>query len=119
MRINDLLSPESIMLGGKASDKKDVLKQMVDLMANSGKVNDKDNYLATVMAREEEGSTGFGEGIAIPHGRCKGVNAPGLAAMVLSEGVEYEALDDEPVDMLFLIAAPEGGGSVHIYGLCD
>lgn len=114
MRINDLLSPESIMLGGKASDKKDVLKQMVDLMANSGKVNDKDNYLATVMAREEEGSTGFGEGIAIPHGRCKGVNAPGLAAMVLSEGVEYEALDDEPVDMLFLIAAPEGGGSVHI-----
>ena len=114
MRINDLLSPESIKLGGSASDKNDVLKQMVDLMAASGKVNDKDNYLATVMAREEEGSTGFGEGIAIPHGRCKGVNAPGLAAMVLSSGVDYEALDDEPVDMLFLIAAPEGEGSVHI-----
>ena len=119
MKITDLLSVESICLNTTASSKADALNQAIELMAKSGKITDKEAYTKAVYAREEEGSTGIGEGIAIPHGRCKGVNAPGLAAMVLSEGVEYEALDDEPVDMLFLIAAPEGGGSVHIYGLCN
>ena len=114
MRIRDLLAPESICLNGAAADKKDVLNQMVDLMAKSGKVSDKGNYLAAVFAREEEGTTGVGDGIAIPHGRCTGVNKPGLAAMVLPQGVEYEALDDEPVNLIFLIAAPEGAGNVHI-----
>ena len=114
MRIRDLLAPESICLNGAAADKKDVLNQMVDLMAKSGKVSDKENYLASVFAREEEGTTGVGDGIAIPHGRCTGVNKPGLAAMVLPQGVEYEALDDEPVNLIFLIAAPEGAGNVHI-----
>ena len=114
MRIRDLLAPESICLNGAAADKKDVLNQMVDLMAKSGKVSDKENYLAAVFAREEEGPTGVGVGIAIPHGRCTGVNKPGLAAMVLPQGVEYEALDDEPVNLIFLIAAPEGAGNVHI-----
>ncbi len=114
MRIRDLLAPESICLNGAATDKKDVLNQMVDLMAKSGKVSDKDNYLAAVFAREEEGTTGVGDGIAIPHGRCAGVSKPGLAAMVLPAGVEYEALDDEPVNLIFLIAAPEGAGNVHI-----
>ena len=89
MRIRDLLAPESICLNGAAADKKDVLNQMVDLMAKSGKVSDKENYLAAVFAREEEGTTGVGDGIAIPHGRCTGVNKPGLAAMVLPQGVEY------------------------------
>ena len=114
MRIRDLLAPESICLNGAAADKKDVLNQMVNLMAKSGKVSDKENYLAAVFAREEEGTTGVGDGIAIPHGRCTGVNKPGLAAMVLPQGVEYEALDDEPVNLIFLIAAPEGAGNVHI-----
>ena len=114
MRIRDLLAPESICLNGSAADKKDVLNQMVDLMAKSGKVSDKENYLAAVFAREEEGTTGVGDGIAIPHGRCAGVSKPGLAAMVLPAGVEYEALDDEPVNLIFLIAAPEGAGNVHI-----
>ena len=114
MRIRDLLAPESICLNGAAADKKDVLNQIVDLMAKSGKVSDKENYLAAVFAREEEGTTGVGDGIAIPHGRCTGVNKPGLAAMVLPQGVEYEALDDEPVNLIFLIAAPEGAGNVHI-----
>lgn len=114
MRIRDLLAPESICLNGAAADKKDVLNQMVDLMEKSGKVSDKENYLAAVFAREEEGTTGVGDGIAIPHGRCTGVNKPGLAAMVLPQGVEYEALDDEAVNLIFLIAAPEGAGNVHI-----
>jgi PTS system fructose-specific IIC component len=114
MKITDLLAVESIKLGGSATDKKDVLIQMVDLMAKSGKVNDKENYLAAVMAREEESTTGVGDGIAIPHGRCKGVSKPGLAAMTLPAGVDYAAMDDEPVNLIFLIAAPEGAGSVHI-----
>ena len=114
MRILDLLDARSVKLNGAAVDKSDVLNQMVDLMAASGKVCDRENYLKAVFEREEEGSTGVGEGIAIPHGRCRGVSEPGLAAMTLPAGVEYEALDDEPVDLVFLIAAPEGAGSVHI-----
>ena len=114
MRITDLLAAESVCLNGSAKDKADVLNQMVDLMAASGKVSDRDIYLKAVFAREEEGTTGVGDGIAIPHGRCSGVSKPGLAAMVLPAGVEYEALDDEPVNLIFLIAAPEGAGSVHI-----
>lgn len=114
MRILDLLDARSVKLNGTAVDKSDVLNQMVDLMAASGKVCNRENYLQAVFAREEEGSTGVGEGIAIPHGRCKGVTEPGLAAMTLPAGVEYGALDDEPVDLVFLIAALEGAGSVHI-----
>ena len=114
MKITDLLAAESVCLNGAAKDKADVLNQMVDLMAASGKVCDREVYLKAVFAREEEGTTGVGDGIAIPHGRCSGVSRPGLAAMVLPAGVEYEALDDEPVNLIFLIAAPEGAGSVHI-----
>ena len=114
MRILDLLDARSVKLNGTAVDKSDVLNRMVDLMAASGKVCNRENYLQAVFAREEEGSTGVGEGIAIPHGRCKGVTEPGLAAMTLPAGVEYGALDDEPVDLVFLIAALEGAGSVHI-----
>ena len=114
MKITDLLAAESVCLNGSAKDKADVLNQMVDLMAASGKVSNREVYLKAVFAREEEGTTGVGDGIAIPHGRCSGVNKPGLAAMVLPAGVEYKALDDEPVNLIFLIAAPEGAGSVHI-----
>lgn len=114
MRINDLLAVESICLDGAASSKVEVLNKMVDLMCKSGKVTDRENYLQAVLAREEESTTGVGDGIAIPHGRCKGVAKPGLAAMVVPAGVEYEAMDDEPVNLIFLIGAPEGGGSVHI-----
>lgn len=114
MKITDLLSKESIKLSGSASDKNDVLVQMVDLMDKSGKISDKKVYLDAVKAREEEGTTGVGNGIAIPHGRCSGVKEAGLAAMVLNKGVEYAALDGNPVDLAFLIAAPEGSGNVHI-----
>ena len=114
MKITDLLSKESIALGRKASGKKDVLKQMVDLMEASGKLSDKQLYLEAVEAREEEGTTGVGGGIAIPHGRCSGVKEAGLAAMSVDGGVEYEALDGNPVDLIFLIAAPENSGNVHL-----
>ena len=101
MRITDILSKESIALGQKAADKQSVLKAMVDLMAASGKISDKQLYLDAVKAREEEGTTGVGGGIAIPHGRCSGVREAGLAAMTIDGGVEFEALDGNPVDILF------------------
>lgn len=114
MRIIDLLSVNSIELGGNATNKNDVLNQMVDLMVNGGKISDRQKYVQAVFAREEEGTTGVGNGIAIPHGRCSGVKEAGLAAMVLSNGVEFNSLDGKPVDLLFLIAAPEGGGNIHL-----
>ena len=113
MKITDLLG-NSVSLNQKAASKDEVLEKVVDLMYEKGNITDKAEYLQAVRAREEEGTTGVGEGIAIPHGRCMAVNAPGLAAMVLPEGVDYEALDDEPVHLIFLIAAPANGGDAHI-----
>ena len=113
MKITDLLG-NSVSLNQKAASKDEVLEKVVDLMYEKGNITDKAEYLQAVRAREEEGTTGVGEGIAIPHGRCMAVNAPGLAAMVLPEGVDYKALDDEPVHLIFLIAAPANGGDAHI-----
>lgn len=114
MKITDLLKAGGIDLNVSATSKEDVLKKAVDLMEKQGNVTDKEEYLKAVFAREEEGTTGVGEGIAIPHGRCEGVSDPGLIAMVIPEGVDYEALDDEPVNLLFLIAANPKSGSAHI-----
>lgn len=114
MRIIDLLDPRSVELKGEAKDKKDALNQMVDLMAKSGKLGDVDKYRDGVYARETEGTTGIGEGIAIPHCKSDAVKRPGLAAMVLPEGIDFEALDGEPVHLIFLIAAPDTEDNVHL-----
>lgn len=114
MKIRDLLAPESIALNGRASDKKDALDKMVELMARSGKIREIDVYRQGVYAREEEGTTGIGEGIAIPHCKSKTVTAPGLAAMVLPEGVDFDALDGQKVNLIFLIAAPDTEDNVHL-----
>lgn len=114
MRITDLLDPRSILLDGTPQNKQEALDQMVDLMADSGKLNDKEAYRRQVYAREEESTTGIGDGIAIPHGKCDAVNRPGLSAMVVKNGVDFAALDDEPVTLLFLIAAPNTEDNVHL-----
>lgn len=114
MKITDLLSKESILLNVDVKDKDACLVKLVDLMDASGKISDKKSYLDAVHEREKEGTTGVGNGIAIPHGRCKGVKEPGLAAMTIPSGVEYNALDSKPVDLAFIIAAPEGSGTVHL-----
>lgn len=114
MRIRDLLDVRSIRLEGVTNDKADVLNQMVELMSKSGKINDVETYRKGVFEREEEGTTGIGEGIAIPHCKSKAVSKPGLAAMVVPDGVEYEALDGAPVNLLFLIAAPDTKENVHL-----
>ena len=114
MRITDLLDARSVMLGAAPSDKKQTLEQAVALMVKSGKIADEEAYKKQVFAREEESTTGIGEGIAIPHGKCDAVTKPGLAAMVIPGGVDFESLDDEPVTLLFLIAAPNTKDNVHL-----
>ena len=114
MRITDLLDKRSISLNAAPADKKETLDLAVELMAKSGKLSDVEKYRAQVYAREEESTTGIGEGIAIPHGKCDAVKTPGLAAMVIKNGVEYESLDGEPVTLLFLIAAPNTKDNVHL-----
>ncbi len=114
MRITELLKPESIDLNAAPKDKNDTIRQAVALMAKSGNISDIEAYTKQVMAREEESTTGVGEGIAIPHGKCDAVTRPGLAAMIIRDGVDYESLDDEPVNVLFLIAAPNTKDNVHL-----
>ena len=114
MKITDLLSKDAIKLNGIANSKQDAINKLVDLMAKNGNLTDKEKYTQVVLKREEEGSTGIGEGIAIPHGKCAAVNRPGLAAMVIKDGVDFESLDGEPVTLLFLIAAPDTKDNVHL-----
>ena len=112
MRITDLLSEKTVSIGAKASSKEDVNKQAVKLVAASGAIDDVEVYEKGVFKREEESTTGIGEGIAIPHCKNAVVNKPALAAMVLPEGVDYASLDGEPVHLLFLIAATSFAVSV-------
>lgn len=114
MRITDLLDKRSIELNGTPSDKKEALDGVISLMMKSGKISDEESYRRQVYAREEEGTTGIGEGIAIPHGRCDAVKMPGLSAMVIKNGVDFESLDQEPVYLIFLIAAPNTKDNVHL-----
>lgn len=114
MRITELLDKRSISLTGAPANKSEALDQVVELMAKSGKINDIEAYRKQVYAREEESTTGIGEGIAIPHGKCDAVSKPGLAAMVVKDGVDFDALDGEPVTLIFLIAAPNTEDNVHL-----
>ncbi len=114
MRITDLLDKRSISLTAAPKSKEEALNVAIALMAESGKINDTEGYRRQVFAREEESTTGVGEGIAIPHGKCAAVNRPGLAAMVIKDGVDFESLDGEPVTLLFLIAAPDTKDNVHL-----
>lgn len=114
MRITDLLDVRSIALDGAPKSKSEALDQIVALMVKGGKISDEEGYRRQVYAREEESTTGIGEGIAIPHGKCDAVKRPGLAAMVIKDGVEFDSLDGEPVTLMFLIAAPNTKDNVHL-----
>lgn len=114
MRIIDLLDRRSIQLNGTAKNKNEVIDTMVELMAKSGKISDKEKYKKGVYEREAEGTTGIGEGIAIPHCKSDAVKTPGLSAMVLKEGADFDSLDGEPVQLVFLIAAPNTADNIHV-----
>ena len=114
MKITDLLSTSAIQLKGVAHDKEEVISKMVDLMANNGNIINKEEYKRVVLEREKEGTTGIGEGIAIPHGKTDAVSKPGLAAMVVPNGVDFDSLDEQPAKLIFLIAAPNTKDNVHL-----
>lgn len=114
MTIRDLLAAESINLNGMPAGKTEALNQCIDLMAKSGKIADVEKYRKGVFAREEEGTTGIGMGIAIPHCKSDAVTKAGLAAMVVKDGVDFESLDGTPAKIIFLIAAPNTEDNVHL-----
>ena len=114
MKITDLLKPESILLNATPTDKADAIYTLGDLMDKSGNLSDKAEYLKAVFAREEAGSTGLGDGIATPHAKSNGVKEAGLAAMVVPNGVDFDALDGQPSRLFFMIAAPEGAADTHV-----
>lgn len=114
MKIVDLLKVESIDLKATPQDKAAALEHLITLMERGGNIADKEEYKACVLRREEEGSTGIGEGIAIPHAKTSAVKAPGLAAMLVQDGVDFDSLDGEPAKLFFLIAAPDTEDNVHL-----
>lgn len=114
MRITDLLSRESISLNGNPKDKAEAINKMADLMDKGGKISDKAAYVAGLFKREEESTTAVGEGIAIPHYKGSAVKTPGLAAMVIRNGVEFDSIDGQPVKLIFAIAAPDVKENVHL-----
>lgn len=117
MRITDLLKKESIALGVRADSKEAAIDYLVDLMDKSGRLNDREGYKKGILAREALGSTAVGDGIAIPHAKVAAVNEPGLAAMVVPDGVDYDSFDGSPVNLLFMIAAPDGEADAHLEAL--
>lgn len=117
MRIRELLSSQSIALGAKSANKKDIIEKMTVLMEASGNLTDRKQYLKGVLKREAEGTTGIGEGVAIPHAKNAAVKKAGLAAMVLKQTVDFDSLDGEPVKLIFMIAAPDNGENEHLEAL--
>ena len=114
MKITDLINKDAIDLDVHISTKKELIRKAVELMAKNGNIKDLEEYENLVIKREEEGSTGIGEGIAIPHGKGDVISKPGLAAMVIPNGADFDALDGNKVNLLFLIAAPNTKDNIHL-----
>lgn len=109
-----MIEQRQYLLNASPKNKAEAIDMLVDLQVKGGKITDREAYKQGILAREENGSTAVGEGIAIQHAKNAAVKAPSLAAMTVPEGVDYEALDDEPSNLLFMIAAPSDGGDVHL-----
>ena len=114
MRITDLLKKQTINLNPEVSSKNEAIDFLVDLMDKGGNISDKEEYRRGVYAREAEGTTGIGEGVAIPHSKNKAVKEAGLASMIVKDGLDFESLDGTPAHIFFLIAAPDTEANVHL-----
>ncbi len=114
MKITDLLNKNAIQLNGSFKNKEEAIDRLIELMTSNGNISDKEKYRQVVLKREEEGTTGIGEGIAIPHGKTNAVTKPGLSAIIVPNGVEFNSLDGKPAKILFLIAAPDSKDNVHL-----
>lgn len=119
MKITDLLQKQSIQLQAHPTNKDIAIRQLAELMDASGNLKNKEQYIKDVLIREESGSTGLGMGLATPHAKSIGVKAPGLAAMTVPEGMDFESLDGEPTRLFFMIAAPEGQADTHVQVLAN
>ena len=119
MKITDLLKPSAVKLGVKAADKMAAIDQLVDLQFSTGNVADKEGYKQAILAREEQGTTAVGEGIAIPHAKTAAVSNPSLAAITVDGGVDYDAPDGKASDLMFMIAAPDTKADVHLQVLAQ
>ena len=117
MQILDFLSVDSVKLSIESKNKKDAIKELVEVLVKSGKVKDKKKMIQTLMEREELGSTGIGQGIAIPHGKSDTVSDLAAAFGVSADGVSFDSLDGEPVNIFFLLVAPEGAAGAHLKAL--
>lgn len=114
MKIIDLLDEKSIKLNLESKNKSEVIEELVDLVANSGNLNDKENYKKAILAREEMSTTGIGEGVAIPHAKTTSVIKACIAAAVSKEGIDYESFDGSLSNLFFMIAAPDGANNTHL-----
>ena len=114
MKLTDLLNKNAIQLNGSFKNKEEAIDRLIELMTSNGNISDKEKYRQVVLKREEEGTTGIGEGIAIPHGKTNAVTKPGLSAIIVPNGVEFNSLDGKPAKILFLIAAPDSKDNVHL-----
>jgi len=117
MQILDFLTADAIKMSLESKNKKDAIKEMVDLLVKTGKVKDKKKMVQTLFEREELGSTGIGQGIAIPHGKSETVSDLAAAFGLSSDGISFDSLDGEPVNIFFLLVAPEGAAGAHLKAL--
>lgn len=114
MKIRDLLNANSIAINPEIKRKDEAINKLVDLMDNSGNLNNKEEYKKAVLQREELSTTGIGDGIAIPHAKTSAVKKSGLSAMILKDGIDYDSLDGEPANLFFMIAATDGADNTHL-----
>ena len=114
MKITDLLCLQGIDMNGEVANKEEAIDHLVDLMVGTGNISDKLAFKKGILAREAQSTTGIGEGIAIPHAQVAAVKKPGLAVMIVKDGVDYQSLDSQPARLFFMIAAPVDGGNIHL-----
>ncbi|KAB7673147.1 fructose-specific PTS transporter subunit EIIC [Bacillus sp. B1-b2] len=117
MRITELLTQDTILLNIEGNGKLEAINQLVDTLYTAGKLTDKEEYKAAILKREEQSTTGIGEGIAIPHAKTKAVKTPAIAFGRSVSGVDYESLDGQPANLFFMIAAPDGANNTHLEAL--
>ena len=117
MKIKDILAPESMIMSLKATNKEDAVKEMADLEVKTGIVNDEDEFIKSIWARENESTTGIGEGIAMPHARNKTINKARVLFAKSEKGIDYNSLDGQPVHLFFMITAPDGADNTHLEAL--
>ena len=119
MKITELLDINSIDLNPQISNKEEAIDHLVNLLDQSGKLNDKEIYKESVLNREAQSTTGIGDGVAIPHGQSEGVKTAGLSAMVVKEGLDFKSLDGQPTYLFFMIGAPKDSGGAHLQALAQ